>query len=262
MVDATLAALAELPDAARHDAHAAVRRPTRSRTSMNDASRPRGRRLRRPAPQRRGRDRRAGPPGDRPPLPATSSSTARGPARRTSPWLEPDVNDRIEELAEHGVAGGRRGADRLRLRPHGGHLRPRHRGERDRREARPGVRPGRDRRASTRASWPWSATCSLERAAAERGADAAPASRRRRSARRGTSARPAAAPTPAAPARRCAGRTEAGGPYDAPARPRAAGGRRGRRAGARAAAGGRRGRGHQVQPGRRRHRGRPGRRSG
>ena len=75
------------------------------------------------------------------------------------PWLEPDVNDHLEELARRRRAGGRAGADRVRLRPHGGRLRPRHRGAGDRREARPRGPAGRDRRASTRGSWRWCATC-------------------------------------------------------------------------------------------------------
>ena len=49
----------------------------------------------------------------------------------TQPWLEPDVNDRLEELAAEGATAVVRRPDRLRLRPHGGHLRPRHRGSRD-----------------------------------------------------------------------------------------------------------------------------------
>ena len=78
-------------------------------------------------------------------------STARGPARR-QPWLEPDVNDRIEELARRGRADRGRGPDRLRLRPHGGRARPRHRGGRDGRAARAAVRAGADARAPTTCS--------------------------------------------------------------------------------------------------------------
>ena len=98
-------ALAELPDQAREGAHLVF--VTHSiPDSMNDAQRPgRARRLRRPAPQRRGRDRRPGAPGDRPPPPAASSSTARAPARPQVPWLEPDINDHLEALAKAGVPG-------------------------------------------------------------------------------------------------------------------------------------------------------------
>ena len=73
---------------------------------MNDRSgRPRRRRLRRPAPRRRRGDRRAGPPGDRPPLrrPSWSFCSRSGPPH--VPWLEPDVNDRIEELAPSTASG-------------------------------------------------------------------------------------------------------------------------------------------------------------
>ena len=76
-----------------------------------------------------------------------SWSTARGPGRRRQPWLEPDVNDRLEELAAEGVTDRRRGADRVRLRPHGGRAttstpRPRETAER----ARAAVRARADRR--------------------------------------------------------------------------------------------------------------------
>ncbi len=46
----------------------------------------------------------------------------------TQPWLEPDVNDRMRELAAAGVRTVVTAPDRLRQRPHGGRLRPRHRG--------------------------------------------------------------------------------------------------------------------------------------
>ena len=70
----------------------------------------------------------------------------------TQPWLEPDVNDRIEELAAQGGVTVVVRADRLRLRPHGGRARPRHRGRRDRRAARGAVRAGARRRAPTSCS--------------------------------------------------------------------------------------------------------------
>ena len=61
--------------------------------------------------------------------------------------------------APPGRPGRRGGADRLRLRPHGGRLRPRHRGAG--RPPRSSVCPtcGRRPPGSTRASWRWSATC-------------------------------------------------------------------------------------------------------
>ena len=51
-----------------------------------------------PAPQRGRGDRRAGPPGDRPPPRRTTWSTARAPAPPHVPWLEPDVNDHLAAL--------------------------------------------------------------------------------------------------------------------------------------------------------------------
>ncbi|MGN6129293.1 MAG: ferrochelatase [Nocardioidaceae bacterium] len=101
MVDATLSALADLGDAARHDAH--VLFVTHSiPLAMNDASGPEGgayvaqhvavaeeisERVRQETGHRYASQlvfcSRSGPPH--------------------VPWLEPDVNDRIEELAEEGV---------------------------------------------------------------------------------------------------------------------------------------------------------------
>ena len=111
-----------------------------------------------PAPQRRGRGRRAGAAGDRAPVPHELVFCSRsGPA--AVPWLEPDVNDHLEELAKHGRQRRGAGADRVRLRPHGGHLRPRHRGARHG-AATSGCPPcGRRPPGSTRGSWRWSATC-------------------------------------------------------------------------------------------------------
>ena len=132
VVDATLAALAELPDDVRDGAHLVF--VTHSiPTTMNDAQRPA-----RAAPT--SSSTAASPP-------RSSSGCARRPAAGTRhelvfcsrsgspqvPWLEPDVNDHLEELAERRRQRGGDGADRLRLRPHGGHLRPRHRGAGDRR---------------------------------------------------------------------------------------------------------------------------------
>ncbi len=126
------------------------RRPPRLRHALDPGGHERGERtagwgLRGAAPGRRHRDRRARPRGDRPPLPlrprllltvgAAAGAVAR--ARRQRPPASP---------APPGRAGGRRGADRLRLRPHGGRLRPRHRGAGDGRGARPALRAGRDRR--------------------------------------------------------------------------------------------------------------------
>ena len=78
----------------------------------------------------------------------------------TQPWLEPDVNDRLEELAAAGRRGGRPRPGRVRLRPHGGRLRPRHRGRRDRRAPRTFGWSACPRSASTRPSSPASSTFS------------------------------------------------------------------------------------------------------
>ena len=80
----------------------------------------------------------------------------------------------------------RDGPDRLRLRPHGGRLRPRHRGAGDRRAARParpsgGRPPGTDPRFVR-----WCATCCVERAAVERGERRRAGRRRRLAAPAGT----------------------------------------------------------------------------
>ena len=141
MVDATLSALAGLGDSARRDAH--VLFVTHSiPESMNDTAGPEGgayvaqhravvdevgERVRQETGHRYATElvfcSRSGPPH--------------------VPWLEPDVNDRIEELAAARRRRRRGRPDRLRLGPHGGHLRPRHRGAGDRREGRRRVRPGR-----------------------------------------------------------------------------------------------------------------------
>ena len=95
VVDAVLAALAELPDDVRDDARLVF--VTHSiPTAMNERERARRRCLRRPAPRRRGvvAARVAEETGRR--ARRTSSSSARAPARRTVPWLEPDVNDHLE----------------------------------------------------------------------------------------------------------------------------------------------------------------------
>ena len=232
--------------------------------AMNDASGPRRRRVRRPAPRRRGRDRRAGARGDRAPLPRRAGlllalRAAAGPvarARRQRPpralrrtatsraWCVVPigfVSDHMEVVydLDTEAAGDRRGA-------------------------RAAVRAGGHGRASTRGSSRWSATwCSSGRRRARRVAASAAAGGL--ATRLGRAARPAAAPTRAGPGRRCAARTE---PVT-DARPTCAdllalavadgarGGRPGRR---RCGAERGRRRRHQVQPGRRGHRGRPGQR--
>ena len=140
---------------------------------MNDAQRPAGRRLR-----------RASTASSRP---RSSSGCARRPAASTRhelvfcsrsgppqvPWLEPDVNDHLEDAGQGRRAGRGVVPDRLRLRPHGGRLRPRHRGAGDRRDARPAGQPGGDRRDRPALRRRWCATCCVERAAAERGEEVA-----------------------------------------------------------------------------------------
>ena len=113
------------------------------------------------------------------------------------------------ELAEGGRPASWCRADRLRLRPHGGRLRPRHRGAGDGRAARCCPSPGPRRRAPTRASSRWSATCCSS------GRRPSGASRSRGSpsaacGRAGTCARPAAAPTRAAPPGACGRRPDPG----------------------------------------------------
>jgi protoporphyrin/coproporphyrin ferrochelatase len=103
MVDATLSALAELPDAVRHDAQ--VLFVTHSiPEAMNDAAGPTGgayvAQHRAVADEIGERVRQE--TGHRYPSQLVFCSRS-GPPQ--VPWLEPDVNDRIEELAEQGVPG-------------------------------------------------------------------------------------------------------------------------------------------------------------
>ena len=164
---------------------------------MAEGSGPERRGLRRPAPRRR-------PAGRRPASRAATGrdhgldlvycSRAGSPAQ---PWLEPDVNDHLEALVGRRRAGRRAGADRLRLRPHGGRLRPRHRGLAT--AERLGLPVA---RAATAGIDPRFVAVVrdlvLERAAVERGAEPV----RRALGELGpaaTSARPAAAPTRGTP---------------------------------------------------------------
>ena len=103
MVDATLSALADLGDSARRDAH--VLFVTHSvPEAMNETSGPDGgayvAQHRSVADEVGERVRQE--TGHRYPTELVFCSRS-GPPH--VPWLEPDVNDRIEELAEHGVAG-------------------------------------------------------------------------------------------------------------------------------------------------------------
>ena len=107
---------------------------------------PARRRLRHPAPGGR-------PCRDRPSVGAELGSapswqlayqSRSGPP--SMPWLDPDINDVIDDLAAAGRRGRRRGADRVRLRPRRGGLGSGQRGRRDRRQARPVLRPGPDPR--------------------------------------------------------------------------------------------------------------------
>ena len=103
------AALERVPGAARARRPAGVHRPQHP---ARDGRRPRRTWrscARRPGWSRRGAGRgtwnlvyqsRSGPPDQ--------------------PWLEPDIVDHLRALAAAGVAGRRGGADRVRLRPHGG----------------------------------------------------------------------------------------------------------------------------------------------
>ena len=121
----------------------------------------------------------------------------------STPWLEPDVNDHLEELATRRRVRRGAGADRVRVRPHGGHLRPRHRGDGHRGAARHPGGARRTRPAPTRASWRWCASWS----SSARPPSAASSPRGRPWARcrpDRTSAASAAAPTRADRARPCA----------------------------------------------------------
>ena len=151
IADATLAALAELARAQREPRPGWSSSPTRSRPRWPTASGPDGgayvaqHRERSPgwsptrSRRRPGVDRPLGP-GLLQPVGLARTPVAR--ARRQRPPRARCAGD--------GGTGGRRGPDRLRLRPHGGRLRPRHRGRGDGRAARPGHSPGRDRRACIR----------------------------------------------------------------------------------------------------------------
>ena len=205
------------------------------------------RRLRRPQLRRR--------PGWSPARPAPtgrgSSSTSPAAAPPAHPWLEPDICDHLEARTRPAPRRWSIVPDRLRLRPHGGQVRPRHRGRRQGRRARACPSPAPPPRAPTRASPPPCRDLVLERPPRS-AAPRRPAAPWARSARATTSARPAAArpvtplpPRPDAdeephrrpgerprrpgghgrwPARNCADRPEA-------ARAPAAARRRGRRTG-------------------------------
>ena len=172
MVDATLAALADLADGDRDGRAPGLRHPL-------DPDRDGRQRAVRTA-ARTSRSTTASPTrsssGSRP-RPGTATRATWSYCSRSGPphvpWLEPDVNDHLETLAARGRPGRRGGADRVRLRPHGGRLRPRHRGRGDRREARARRSSGPPPPASTRASWPMVRDLLLERAAVERGEERA-----------------------------------------------------------------------------------------
>ena len=188
-------------------------------------------------------------------LPLRARRTSRGSSRTSTTTSRSSPSD--------GVAGGGDGADRLRLRPHGGHLRPRHRGAGDRRASSACRRP----RAATAGVDPRFVAAVrdllLERAAVERGEDVARAAVGGLDAAVGPLPGRAAAPTRAAPRPALCGRRtrDRATPTRGAARPRPR-----RRPGrppswsASARRGGVDGRRHQVQRRRRRHRGRPGQR--
>ena len=199
MVDATLAALAELPERGPRDGAHLVFVTHSIPEAMNDvrAARDGGAYVaqhRRVAAEVVERVRA----GDRPPLPLrpglllalrAAARAVAGAGRQRPPPTR---------CRRTGVPGVVRGADRLRLRPHGGHLRPRHRGAGHRRGARAAVRPGRDRRR--RPAVRRDGARPAARAGRRRARRAAGARRRRRApARLGRAARPAAAPTRAGP---------------------------------------------------------------
>ena len=104
VVDATLAALADLPERVREGAHLIF--VTHSiPESMNESSGRSGAGLRPPARERDGRGRRPGAgqeTGRRNPHALVYCSRS-GPPQ--VPWLEPDVNDHLEEIAARAVPG-------------------------------------------------------------------------------------------------------------------------------------------------------------
>ncbi len=203
MVDATLTALADLGDAARRDAH--VLFVTHSiPTSMNDTAGPEGgayvAQHRSVADEVGERVRQE--TGHRYPTELVFCSRS-GPPH--VPWLEPDVNDRIEELAEQGVGG-------VVVVPIGfvsDHMEVIYDLDTEAQATaeKVGVEFARaataGRRPALRGDGPRPAPGAGRRRAGRRGR-AGPASARW--PRRGTAARSAAAPTRAATARRCAGR--------------------------------------------------------
>ena len=107
----------------------------------------------------------------------------------SQPWLEPDIADHLRE--ERYKAGGRDGADRLRLRPHRGRLGPGYGGRRGRGRDRPtGRAPRRSALILDSSRW-----CASWSASASRSGPPQSAARWGRSGRAGTSARPAVALT-------------------------------------------------------------------
>ncbi len=161
-------ALAELPDSVRERAELVF--VTHSIPTEMAATSGRGRRrLRAPAPQRRLGGHRPSASGDGPssrPRPCLLLALRLA----TTPWLEPDVNDHLATYRRARHPRRRAGARGLRLRPHGGHLRPRHGGPGHRREARAGGRAGRDPGVDPRFV-AMVRDLLVERAAAERGED-------------------------------------------------------------------------------------------
>ena len=159
VVDATLAALADLPGRGprgrapglRHplDPDGDERRPaapTAAPTSPSTAASPR--RSSTGCAQETGRRHRA----------RAGLLLALRRRRRSRGWSRTSTTT-SRRCARRGRAGRRDGPDRLRLRPHGGRLRPRHRGDGDRRAARPAGRAAPRPPGSTRGSSPWCATC-------------------------------------------------------------------------------------------------------
>ncbi len=160
---ATLAALADLPEEVAARRAPGLRHPLDPRLSMNDAQRPAGGRRRAYVEQHleRRRGRWSTGCGRRP---AAEHPHAAGVLLAVR--LAADVRGWSRTSTTTSSSCTRRARprcvmvpDRLRLRPHGGRLRPRHRGAGDRRAARPPGDAGPRPPAWTRASSPWCATC-------------------------------------------------------------------------------------------------------